>query len=200
MFLFYFAFMTTMFSFSINIVLSIPCTQFITCDHSYFNIVDNILYNPLSSANCCNATVLDNAHIVYIAPNAFDSVNLVNLKLLSLNNNELTNIQPDTFKGLTNLLKLSLSSNKITYLEIGSFNFLDKVEDLDIRYNWLTVLQKDVFVGLPLLKYLDTSNSKIGSIDSGAFDVLPVLTQLILNSNPLSYFDNSNGKLFQYNT
>ena len=67
---------------------------------------------------------------------AFSSLN--RLKKLSLNNNNLTSLHPESFIGLRNLIELDLSNNYLTHLEPQVFKDLANLEDLDLYNNKLT--------------------------------------------------------------
>ncbi|CAH1780202.1 unnamed protein product [Owenia fusiformis] len=86
---------------------------------------------------------------------------LSNLTVLSLRNNFITDIQRDTFIGLTHLKELYLTNNSIKTLPHHAFFYL------------------------PQLKILEINKNSIASISDGAFANLTVLSELNLRDNKL---------------
>ncbi|XP_069692856.1 slit homolog 2 protein-like [Periplaneta americana] len=134
---------------------------------------------------------------------------LMSLKNLKLNNNNINKFKPHKFPGLGATREVELSSNEIQVLEEfffteltnarilllnvnkihtirpSAFSGLRKLKHLDLSRNFIAHLNKDMFVTLDRLEYLDIRGNPIASIHSETFQYLETMTLLGL-SVPLS--------------
>ncbi|XP_072040799.1 G-protein coupled receptor GRL101-like [Amphiura filiformis] len=113
-----------------------------------------------------------------LEPATFKTFN--HMEILSLAGNMLTNIRVHTFAGLSNLLWLDLSHNKIQYLEMSEDQVQPILDGNDTN--------KDVstsFSGLQSLQTLDLSQNKMVVLTSHIFHELPQLKELFLFDVPL---------------
>lgn len=139
---------------------------------------------------------------------------LVNLKWLSLDNNNFFRVPEDSFDGLTRLTNLNLESNKIevvrpgvfkaslharlkeirlsnnqlTKVYSGTFGSLEGLEAILISNNRIRVLQRHSFRFLPSLSHLIISDNLLRHISAGSFANLPSLVRLELQNNLLNQF------------
>ena len=120
---------------------------------------------------------------------------LIEETTIKLNEKDIKNIQPDTFKGLKNLQKLNLNYNQIETIESGAFNGLTKLEELYLEYNQITTIKPDIFNGLNILKKLVLKNNQITTINPvetinnntrGLFSELKILMFLDLSGNKIN--------------
>lgn len=140
---------------------------------------------------------------------------ITRLERLNLNNNMITQTDPEWFIRLKNLIILNLASNNITHLEKSSFKYLFNLERLVLKNNRLAgCLDQTPFLSrlktlkrlnlasnyiscLPefdnfeKLRYLDLSNNLIENITSKTFSNLNRLYVLDLNNNRIKniHFD-----------
>ncbi len=127
---------------------------------------------------------LDNNQLTTIQPNAF--AGLTNLQLLALNRNQLTTIPTNAFAGLTNLQWLYLNRNQLTTIPTNAFAGLTNLQWLYLDNNLLTTIQTKAFAGLNNLKVLALANNLLSTIQPNAFAGLTKLTILNLDYNQLT--------------
>jgi Leucine-rich repeat (LRR) protein len=145
----------------------------------------------------------------YLGINSFGSEtfsNLQGLKLLSLSNNQITQLDPNLFKNnnkletlnlaennlrSSNLLNLPVSLNK---LNLNS-NFFDSrlnvtnlinLKRLDLTFNNLKQVSLHLLSNLKSLLWLDLSNNQITKLDYGCFKDLKATIGLNLSKNSIS--------------
>lgn len=90
----------------------------------------------------------------------------------------------DAIYPLHKLHRLLLQQNEISEIEDNSFVGLKNLYDLDLSYNRLNRIRRNTFAGLPLLSILGLNHNNIESIDDGAL-ALPTLDLLFLRRNKL---------------
>ncbi|XP_070799286.1 SLIT and NTRK-like protein 6 [Pituophis catenifer annectens] len=106
---------------------------------------------------------------------------------LSLLNNSLTILQVNDFASFINAITLHLGFNNIVDIEPGAFNGLSLLKQLHINHNYLEILKEDTFHGLENLEFLQADNNFITIIESSAFSKLNRLKVLILNDNAIEF-------------
>ncbi|XP_065600163.1 SLIT and NTRK-like protein 6 [Cyrtonyx montezumae] len=106
---------------------------------------------------------------------------------LNLLNNGLTMLRVNDFAGLVNAISLHLGFNNIADIEPGAFNGLSFLKQLHINHNSLEILKEDTFDGLENLEFLQADNNFITVIEASAFSKLSRLKVLILNDNAIEY-------------
>ncbi|KAL3202851.1 hypothetical protein MRX96_001217 [Rhipicephalus microplus] len=131
--------------------------------------------------------------------------NLSRLAVLSLDSNEITDLEKEAVShlprlrkleladnnlttlsaGLSSLSELDLSDNVIENLAEGTFKGLDQLTRLDLFRNKVRRLGARVFGGAPMLVELDLKYNSIDEVDPLAFDGLPQLAILYLSYNRL---------------
>ena len=119
-----------------------------------------------------------------INPFAFSSIGSA-WKQLYLNDNNLTELQPGVFDGLTNLERLSLYRNKLNGLHLKVFTGLDSLLYLDLRKNVISKVQPDQFLALTSLLELSLDDNQIVELPSGVFRGLTNLLEVDVDGNPL---------------
>eukprot|EP00064_Thunnus_orientalis_P023954 superscaffoldBa00009639_g24218 len=138
----------------------------------------NIDYSEDPSAD----VVLDcsNGELVVIPDDIPRDVSSVNLR-----NNTIGRINREDFGFLSKLRLLSLDLNEIADIDDGSFIGLVALTKLRMRFNNLTNLTSNLFQGLFNLTTLDVGNNNIQFIDTSAFRFLSRLQTVKLDSNRL---------------
>ncbi|KAL4635608.1 leucine-rich repeats and immunoglobulin-like domains protein 1-like [Arapaima gigas] len=107
------------------------------------------------------------------------------LKVLLLNDNNISALEDGTFCPLENLLKLDLRRNRVSSLGEGFSVGLVSLRELLLAKNQLKHLNAGSFLHLGDLQRLDLSSNVIHSIDLMAFAGLTSLRHLHLQSNQL---------------
>ncbi|NWW92431.1 TLR3 protein, partial [Rhynochetos jubatus] len=103
---------------------------------------------------------------------------------LSLSHVKLSYIGKSTFRGLqgTNLTVLNLSQNSLSVIEDDSFQWLSRLQYLNLKHNNIHVSSR-LFYGLSSLKHLNLINSLTGKIEDFSFHWLYHLEYLIMDNN-----------------
>lgn len=89
--------------------------------------------------------VFYNAHILDLSNLKINSLAGINritnsekIKYLALNNNQLTSIEPNAFKGLEHLIEIEINDNCLTNIAIQAFTSLPNLYKLEIKNNSLS--------------------------------------------------------------
>ncbi|KAL4221357.1 hypothetical protein ACF0H5_019617 [Mactra antiquata] len=88
------------------------------------------------------------------------------LQLLTLTNNNISEVASNAFKNLYDLNVLNLDGNHITTLSDGQFIHLEKLQRLHMRSNGLSVIRESHLEGLDNLVTLDLQNNHIQQIET----------------------------------
>lgn len=105
-----------------------------------------------------------------------------NTVLIDLQNNDITEIKEDDFKGLDHLYALFLLNNEISKVHPKAFRNMNKLKILHLSYNVLTRVPENLPVSIQSLRLHD---NKISKIHKGAFKGLQELNVLELSANPI---------------
>lgn len=110
---------------------------------------------------------------------------LRNLEVLRISENNLKELNENTFEGLNKLWDLSLRNNLLEKID-GCFTNLSSLKVLDLTFNKLSRITNMTFVGIDQVSYISLDSNEISSIEAGAFDHMTSVTQLVLSNNPLN--------------
>ncbi|KAM4585499.1 vasorin-like [Odontesthes bonariensis] len=99
--------------------------------------------------------------------------------------NVITTLSKDDFKGLVELEMLDVSQNELSEIPDRVFEMLSKLKNLDLSSNRITYISKDSFSGLVQLERLYLHANRIQSIHLEAFENLEMLLELKLQGNQL---------------
>ncbi|XP_069369201.1 toll-like receptor 22 isoform X1 [Paralichthys olivaceus] len=118
---------------------------------------------------------------------------LVQLQVLKLQNNHLSNLNGAFRDCLPNLRQLLLNGNQLTALKHGEFRGLQSLQNLSLHENKIFNLDKGCFVGLTNLTDILLQNNQIREteISKGVFNDLINLRRLELRDNHIKYVNNS---------
>ncbi|XP_036401529.1 leucine-rich repeat transmembrane neuronal protein 2-like [Megalops cyprinoides] len=116
---------------------------------------------------------------------------LWNLRVLFLNDNNISVVTGGAFSSMESLQRLDLSHNRISALSKGFSLGLGSLRELLLAHNKLTSLDGESFLHLDGLLRLDLSSNAIHSIQVRAFARMSALRQLHLRNNQLSYLDDA---------
>ncbi|KAK7136806.1 hypothetical protein R3I93_016996 [Phoxinus phoxinus] len=106
-----------------------------------------------------------------------------NTLLVDLQNNDITEIKEDDFKGLDNLYALFLLNNQISKIHPKAFRNMDKLNILHLSYNLLTQVPENLPKNIQALRLHD---NKISRLPKGAFRGMQSLNVLELSANPIA--------------
>ncbi|CAF3586651.1 unnamed protein product, partial [Rotaria sp. Silwood2] len=129
----------------------------------------------------------------YLDYNRLESINQLNfplnLKILSLKNNYLNQIDLSILTRLEYLEKLFLSSNKLTKLSLKSKHIFSSLEILELDRNHLSSI---LSLNAPKLKQLNLDGNYLGrKFDKKIFSNLLSLEKLHLRDNQIEFIDNN---------
>ena len=115
---------------------------------------------------------------------------LVGLKVLKLNNNNITSIHTNTFScdfNLRNLRILDISNNNLrNNINKNLFSDLEHLEELNLNHNFISNLNSETYIGLTNLKDLNLSDNRLVDLDPNTFRPnLESLVSLNLERNRL---------------
>jgi Leucine-rich repeat (LRR) protein len=115
-----------------------------------------------------------------------------NLKLLTLNDNLLIDIDVDAFRNLS-LVEINLERNRLEKLDRQMFarstRLHDSLKRLVLKENQLKQLSDFMFETLKNLEFLDLSRNKLSTLSDKTFSGLSSLKELSLSFNPLKNID-----------
>lgn len=112
--------------------------------------------------------------------------NAKSLKRIWLSQNDLEEIEDNSFLGATALEILTLHNNKIAKISDKAFNGLFQLKSLELQENALTTLNGGVFKQLKKLKELNLSENQIVKIDENVFSANDKLEFLNMGVNNIS--------------
>jgi len=130
---------------------------------------------------------LQNNQITQVDPQAFTSCPA--LYRLDLENNQLTQISPQTFASCPALQTLILRKNRISQIAPRAFAGCPALQELDLRDNQITHVGSETLAGCPNLAWLHLNNNQISQVDSQTFAGCPGLQELHLGENQITQID-----------
>ena len=116
---------------------------------------------------------LSGNRIKYIKSGSFDS--LINLEILKLNNNKLSNIDNTFIVNLNKLQYLNIAYNELTFLPTKWLPY--NLQRLDIRWNAIEYISMNTFEGAYNLYWIELSLNYI-TIEYNTFSDLTKLTNI----------------------
>ncbi len=163
--------------------------ELISSQLEILNLRNNELSNEKQLAFLIHLIHLREFYLDYNRLESISQLNFpLNLKILSLKNNRLNQIDLSLFTRLDYLEKLFLSSNKLTKLSLKIRNFFSSLEILELDRNHLSFLQS---LNAPKLKQLNLDGNYLGrKIDKKIFSNLLSLERLHLRDNQIEFIDN----------
>ena len=152
--------------------------------NKYFNEIKQTSYLNNAMTSLVVRLLLANNRIESPLKNA-TFVSLHGLIHADLQNNQLDDIELDSFVGLPRLSVLLLSANKLSIVKNSTFRHLTSLTFLAMNNNKIASLDVDAFWGLQNLQELYLHANKIEAIQSGTFKNLNRLQVLWLFQNAL---------------
>ena len=160
----------------------------ISSELEVLNLRNNELTTEKQLAFLVHVTRLREFYLDYNRLESIDQVTLpLNLKVFSLKNNRLTQLDLSIFVRLEYLEKLFLSSNKLSKLSPTLKNIFASLEVLELDRNQLSFLQA---FNAPKLKHFNLDGNFLGrKLDRRLFTNLPLLERLHLRDNQIEVID-----------
>ena len=163
-------------------------------DLEYFNLSHNALNSSANFGVIFNNTVdlniLDLSHNQLTDIPAFSFMNLRSLTHLHLDFNSIGNLDGHSFSGLPLLKYLSLSHNNLRSLPMSIFNDLTSLRHVTLSYNKLASVEANFW---PRLRTLSLNNNMISRVSTIDFSQMEILN---LSNNKLSEFVGSDENTF----
>lgn len=116
-----------------------------------------------------------------IPPN--NLIHNLNLKELSMANNNMIDIPEEFFKNSQNLTDLYLNNNNLDFLQKTPFSALANLEKLHLQSNKILSIQVSLLSNLTNLIELHLEDNMIQYINDNSFDNLKSLKKLLLSNN-----------------
>ncbi|KAG9272373.1 leucine-rich repeat and transmembrane domain-containing protein 2-like [Astyanax mexicanus] len=158
------------------------------CSSSFnLQISFNSILNQLPP-NLTSLTISEN-NITMIKPQSF--ANLSSLLRLDLSRNNLLSLHRSTFYQLSSLEFLDLSSNFLLNLPVDLLSDLISLRELVLRDNRINMLSPIQFHSLTQLQHLDLSFNSLDSLPLGLLDGLQALVWLSLAGNKIGTLQRS---------
>ena len=125
-------------------------------------------------------------YITELSTNVF--LSLGKLKELYLSYNLISSLLDGLFQNMTNLKLLYLDGNLIAKLDVGLFSSTNRLKNLYLNDNLLTSLPDRLFENLTILQTLALQNNKLIRLQSEIFSDLKNMTNLDISNNSLTSF------------
>lgn len=120
-----------------------------------------------------------------LGKDAFKNVGLLNLQRIYMRSSKLREVHRDAFRDLIILVEVDLSDNEITNLQPNTFYGNERLRILYLSGNPLRRLGQAQFPKLPHLKTLELEACQLESVHRNSFIYLVALESLNLKSNKL---------------
>ena len=148
------------------------------------NRITGVKANIFAHLTQCTKLELDSNQISDVEPGAFNG--LTALKELRLEYNHLRHLHSNMFSYLSNLTVLIIHDNQIQDIEAGAFNGLGNIWHVFLGANRLAEVRADIFQGLEEVQELSIARNVIEFVADDSFSNLKKLTKLNLAGNNLS--------------
>ncbi|MEQ2249120.1 hypothetical protein ILYODFUR_026122 [Ilyodon furcidens] len=148
-----------------------------------------ILPDGISSGNCPDDCLCSMPGSIFCSQRRSSTIPFKmdsSIKNLYLFANGIEGIKAEDFNGLVNLEMLDLSQNKLTDLPERVFEPLSSLRNLDLSSNQITYISEECFHGMPQLERLYLYSNHIETIHPAAFNGLDHLLELKLQGNMLT--------------
>lgn len=130
-------------------------------------------------------------NLAYLAAGMFQNQTM--LKEIRLVQNEINDIEADTFKNQSlSLISLFLSVNKLHVVKSHYFSLLQNLTTLDLSHNQISKIEKSSFIDLISLKTIFLSHNCLFYLDSSLFVSQTRLVKLDLSHNVLGRLNHPN--------
>ena len=144
-----------------NAIFSIEDSLFRTNNQLEMVILKNNLLNSINEVAFSNLKCLEILDLSFNSISVINEncLNCLNLSVLYLSYNNITNIAPTAFQQLPNLMNLTLERNEINCLNEEVFHSLLKLRHLNLSYNKINAISDIMFKDLISLRNLNLKNN-----------------------------------------
>ena len=111
--------------------------------------------------------------------------NVIEVKSISLRDNQISHIDLKLFENFTNLQEINLEGNKLTKPPAKISFYLPSITKVVLSGNKISVLAQADFEGYESVKILHLRRNGIQKLDANVFQLLSNLTNLALTSNKI---------------
>ncbi|XP_018332027.1 peroxidasin-like protein [Agrilus planipennis] len=125
--------------------------------------------------------------IPHLPRDAFKNAGLINLQRIFLRNAHLKRINRDAFRDLIILIEIDLSDNEIAEIEPDTFLGNERLRVIYLNRNPIRELKQAQFPPLPHLRSLEMEECQLEAVHRNAFIYLASLESLNMKSNRLRY-------------
>lgn len=135
------------------------------------HILGNLLTSTKFAAtlpSTLNVLTLTDNQITDVVPGSFARLN--KLQFVSLVNNKITQLKSRSFSGLTSLQMLPLDNNGLKNIEPGAFQGLKSVMTMSLNNNSIDYLAKGVFAGLEKIETIYLIRNKLRNITQDSLE------------------------------
>ena len=121
---------------------------------------------------------LNGNRLTRLVENLFNG--MTSLKQVFLQDNVISDFQPNSLSGLTNVELLNLTGNRIPRLRLGVFDAVGMLQTLFVSHNGIRVVDSEPFQSQSRLVHLDLSDNLIETVTDDWFTKVsrPVLSSL----------------------
>ena len=127
----------------------------------------------------------------WLSPKIPRKVTFIPLLFFILQDNKLTEIEPQAFSSLANLAHLDVTGNRMVKLEDIMMRYPSNLKALYLDQNRLQNFHRETFSGQTSLDVLSMSDNKLEKIPAGVFVELINLFRLSLANNKISVIEDN---------
>ncbi|KAG5684157.1 hypothetical protein PVAND_013398 [Polypedilum vanderplanki] len=147
----------------------------------------NLTQLPVNLSTEIQVLSMNENNIQTLNREEFTTLGLINLQKIFLKKANIKYLHRETFKNLKILVELDLSENQIEQLDKQTFSGNDRLRILLLYGNPIKKLIADQFPVLPYLRTIDLHSCNIASIEETSFSNVDLLEYLDLKQNQLSH-------------
>lgn len=163
-----------------------PCPTSCSCHREYTNCRNSLLASVPANVTR-NTTDIDISFNTISVLKNQDLAELPHLKVIFLNNNDISQLEPYVFHQTKKLLYLYLNNNKIVEINISLFQFSKKLRYLYLQNNAIRFIHSQLFEHNSNLVMLDISRNSIHKLEPYTFESNPILSWVNIRGNPLTF-------------
>ncbi|XP_070508591.1 uncharacterized protein [Chironomus tepperi] len=145
----------------------------------------NLTQLPVNLSTEIQVLMMNENNIQTLNREEFTTLGMINLQKIFLKKSNIKYLHRETFKDLKILVELDLSENQIEQLDKQTFAGNDRLRILLLYGNPIKKLIADQFPSLPYLRTIDLHSCDIFSIDETTFSNVELLEYLDLKQNQL---------------
>ena len=149
----------------------------------YLDLSNNSLRQLPSLASCSKLIFLELSNNMLSHQSFYSCQRLSNLKMLTMQNNNISVIPRHALETLKILRVFILNSNFVTSLDAGTFKNLGSLQILQMSNNWISNIGNDSLIDLENLITLELQNNNVTFLSQSLFQNLTHLIFLNISQN-----------------